>query len=68
MLAGMWIGVGDVLMWSAGGGVDVSWRDFGINMFTVGLGNLVVGGVVIGLAYAFVAGRTDAPAREDVVA
>ena len=40
-----------------GGGVDVTWGDFGINMLTVGLGNLVGGGIVIGLAYAFVAGR-----------
>lgn len=49
-----------------GGGVDVSWGDFGINMLTVGLGNLVGGGIVIGLAYAFVAGRTNARVHDDV--
>jgi nitrite transporter len=40
-----------------GGGVDVTWGDFGINMLTVGLGNLVGGGLVIGFAYAYVAGK-----------
>ncbi len=35
-------------------------------MPTVGLGNLVGGGVVIGLADAFVAGRTNARSTEDV--
>ena len=40
-----------------GGGVDVTWGDFGINMLTVGAGNLVGGGVVIGFAYAYVAGK-----------
>ncbi|WP_082104276.1 formate/nitrite transporter family protein [Demequina soli] len=43
---------------------DVSWADFGTNMTFVGLGNLVGGAIVIGLAYAFVAGkagRDDAP-------
>ncbi len=49
-----------------GGGVDVTWGDFGINMLTVGLGNLVGGGLVIGLAYAFVAGRVDCPVAEGV--
>jgi len=40
-----------------GGRVDVTWGDFGINMLTVGAGNLVGGGVVIGFAYAYVAGK-----------
>ncbi len=40
-----------------GGGVDVTWGDFGLNMLTVGAGNVVGGGIVIGLAYAFVAGK-----------
>jgi len=40
-----------------GGGVDVTWGDFGLNMLTVGLGNLVGGGIVIGFAYAYVAGK-----------
>ena len=40
-----------------GGGVDVTWGDFGINMLTVGAGNIVGGGVVIGFAYAYVAGK-----------
>lgn len=51
-----------------GGNLDVTWGDFGINMLTVGLGNLVGGGVVIGLAYACVAGKTggtDAPAAPE---
>ncbi|WP_062519936.1 formate/nitrite transporter family protein [Demequina silvatica] len=38
-------------------GGDVTWADFGTNMTFVGLGNLVGGAVVIGLAYAFVAGK-----------
>jgi len=41
-----------------GGGVDVTWGDFGLNMLTVGLGNLVGGGLVIGFAYAYVAGKS----------
>lgn len=40
------------------GGVDVTWGDFGVNMLTVGLGNVVGGGVVIGFAYAYVAGKS----------
>ena len=40
-----------------GGGVDVTWSDFGINMVSVGLGNVVGGGLVIGFAYAYVAGK-----------
>lgn len=42
-----------------GGGVDVTWGEFGINMGAVGAGNLVGGGLVIGLAYAYVAGRPE---------
>lgn len=49
-----------------GGNVDVTWGDLGINMLTVGAGNLVGIGVVIGLAYAFVAGRANARSTEDV--
>ncbi|MDN4478896.1 formate/nitrite transporter family protein [Demequina sp. SYSU T00039] len=45
-----------------GGAVDVTWLDFGTNMVFVGLGNLVGGGLVIGVAYAFVAGKAR---RED---
>jgi nitrite transporter NirC len=60
-----------------GGGVDVKWGDFGLNMLTVGLGNLVGGGIVIGFAYAFVAGKgvkadaadaADTHAAEDLLA
>ncbi|WP_082105580.1 formate/nitrite transporter family protein [Demequina subtropica] len=52
-------------------GGDVTWADFGTNMVCVGLGNLVGGAVVIGLAYAFVAGKArpdadDAPAQDPV--
>lgn len=43
-----------------GGGVDVTWGDFAHNMLAVGAGNLVGGGLVIGLAYSFVAGKDDA--------
>jgi len=56
-----------------GGGVDVTWGDFGINMLSVGAGNLVGGAVVIGFAYAYVAGKSDhsdaadAPASEEPV-
>ncbi len=48
-----------------GGGVDVTWGDFGINMLSVGLGNLVGGGVVIGFAYAYVAGKGRAHGAAD---
>ncbi len=41
-----------------GGGVDVTWGDFGLNMLTVGAGNVVGGGLVIGFAYAYVAGKS----------
>ena len=44
-----------------GGGVDLTWGDFGINMLTVGSGNVVGGGLVIGFAYAYVAGKGRAP-------
>ncbi|WP_082109887.1 formate/nitrite transporter family protein [Demequina phytophila] len=50
---------------------DVTWAEFGTNMTFVGLGNLVGGAVVIGLAYTFVAGkarRDDAPAGGPVEA
>ncbi|MDN4472914.1 formate/nitrite transporter family protein [Demequina zhanjiangensis] len=39
------------------GGLDVTLGDFVINMGAVGLGNLVGGGIVIGVAYAYVAGK-----------
>lgn len=44
-----------------GGGVDVTWAQFAMNMAVVGLGNLVGGGAVIGFAYAHVAGSLRAP-------
>jgi len=44
--------------------VDVSWAAFGTSMLWVGLGNLIGGMVVIGLAYAFVGGTTAEPATE----
>ena len=53
-----------------GGGVDVTWGDFGVNMLSVGAGNLVGGAVVIGFAYAYayayVAGKADAHVEETV--
>ncbi|WP_082092244.1 formate/nitrite transporter family protein [Demequina pelophila] len=49
-----------------GGGAHASWLDFGTNMLFVGLGNLVGGGVVIGLAYSFVAGRASAASDDDL--
>ncbi len=49
-----------------GGGVDATWGDFGINMLSVGLGNLVGGGVVIGFAYAYVAGKAATHVEETV--
>jgi len=39
------------------GGLDVTFGDFATNMVFVGLGNLVGGGIVIGTAYAYVAGK-----------
>ena len=48
-----------------GGGVDATWGDFGINMLTVGAGNLVGGGLVIGFAYAYVAGKGRTPGAAD---
>ncbi len=39
---------------------DAGWADFARNMTVVGLGNLVGGAVVVGAAYAVVAGRTPA--------
>ncbi|WP_082099010.1 formate/nitrite transporter family protein [Demequina iriomotensis] len=46
-------------------GGDVSLAQFGTNMLVVGLGNLVGGAVVIGLAYAFVSGRTRVDEADD---
>jgi len=69
MLAGMWIGVGDVLMWSAGGAFhvagDPATKLVAGSVFSAAL-TIVGGGVVIGLAYAFVAGRANARSTEDV--
>ncbi|WP_083980037.1 formate/nitrite transporter family protein [Demequina salsinemoris] len=39
------------------GGLDVTLGDFATNMVFVGLGNLVGGGLVVGVAYAYVAGK-----------
>lgn len=46
-----------------GSTVEVTWADFGANMLWVGLGNLVGGMVVLGMAYTFIAG----PRRADAV-
>ena len=40
---------------------ETGWADFARNMTVVGLGNLVGGAVVVGLAYAVSAGRREAP-------
>ncbi|MFV0286388.1 MAG: formate/nitrite transporter family protein [Demequina sp.] len=45
-----------------GSSVEVTWADFGNNMLWVGLGNLVGGMVVLGMAYHFIAGRRKADA------
>ncbi len=39
-----------------GGGADVTWGDFALNMTVAGAGNLVGGGLFIGIAYTYVAG------------
>jgi nitrite transporter NirC len=39
-----------------GGLPEASWADFARNMSVVGLGNLVGGGLIVGLGYAIVAG------------
>ena len=39
-----------------GGLPEASWGEFGRNMAVVGLGNLVGGGLIVGLGYAVVAG------------
>ncbi len=49
------------------GGLDVSLFDFAKNMTFVGLGNLVGGGLVIGVAYAFVAGKVGRDAEPTIV-
>ncbi|MDN4476661.1 formate/nitrite transporter family protein [Demequina sp. SYSU T00192] len=51
-------------------GGDVTWGDFATNMTFVGLGNLVGGAIVIGLAYAYVAGKLskdDAAGAEELM-
>ena len=41
---------------------QTSWSEFGRNMTVVGLGNLVGGALLVGVAYAVAAGRTTTPA------